>query len=269
MRRRFLPRGVLRTGLPPGGSGPHSAGTLPGQLALPALSPEDVSQLLEGWRLAAVGQLAAGVAHEVNNPLFAILGTIEFMLEDAPPGSELRARLERIQSSGQEIRETVRALVEFAREPTADRRVFSLSAACAQTAQLVRRSSLAKGITITEAYPEDPVAVEAAPSQVKQILLALITNAQQVQPGGGRIELEVAREDGAVVHVRDAGPGIAYETLEQVFEPFFTTRRAAGGSGLGLTVALALAELQGGGIEVESEVGQGSTFSLRLPLVAV
>jgi two-component system NtrC family sensor kinase len=236
--------------------------------ALLQVPAEELPQLLERWRLAAVGQLAAGVAHEINNPLFAILGTIEFMLEEAPPGSELRDRLERIQRSGEEIREIVRALVEFAREPAVDRHRLWLADVCAQTVQLVRRSSLAKGIEVVERYPEEPIVVDASANQLKQILLALIRNAQQAQPADGQVEVELLREaTHAVVRVRDHGPGIDEAVFPHIFEPFFTTRLGAGASGLGLTVALGLAQLQGGELKAESELGGGSTFTLRLPVV--
>jgi len=237
--------------------------------ALEELEDEDALQLLERWRLAAVGQLAAGLAHEINNPLFAILGTVEFMLEDASPGTELHERLERIQRSGLEIREAVRALVDFAREPAADRRLVSLQAVCAEAVQLAHRATLAKDVEIHEGYPPDPVEVEASPNQVKQILLVLIVNGQQAQPEGGEIRLQVERSgDDGLVRVHDHGPGLDEAMSRRIFEPFFTTRRAEGASGLGLTVALSLARLQGGEIEVDSERGRGSTFTLRLPVTA-
>jgi two-component system NtrC family sensor kinase len=237
--------------------------------ALEELEEEDALQLLERWRLAAVGQLAAGLAHEINNPLFAILGTVEFMLEDAPPGSELRERLERIERSGLEIREAVRALVSFAREPAADRRLLSLQAVCADAVQLARRATLAKDVDIHERYPPAAVEVEASPNQVKQILLVLIVNGQQAQPQGGEIRLEVERSGvEALVRVHDRGPGLDEELSVRVFEPFFTTRRAEGASGLGLTVARSLARLQGGEIDLDTTPGRGSTFTLRLPVAA-
>src|SRR5207244_1468383 len=166
-------------------SGRHLEG-VPAPGDLPELDDGEVTRLLERWRTAAVGQLAAGVAHEINNPLFAILGTVEFMLEDAPAGSELRARLERIQSSGEEIRETVRALVDFAREPAWDRRTLELGGLCAEAVQLARRASLAKGVEVVERYPDAPVLVEASSNQVKQTVHGLVTDEQQADAVDGR-----------------------------------------------------------------------------------
>ena len=241
----------------------------PAPAELPDLDDGDVTRLLERWRTAAVGQLAAGVAHEINNPLFAILGTVEFMLEDVPEGSELHDRLLRIQRSGEEIRATVRSLVDFAREPAWDRRTLELSGICAEAVQLARRGSLAKGVEVVEHYPDAPVVVEASANQLKQIVLALVTNAQQAQPGGGEIVVEVdSAADWARVRVSDRGPGIDEELRARVFEPFFTTRGAEGASGLGLAVALGLAHLQGGDLAVESAAERGAVFVLRLPAAA-
>ena len=241
----------------------------PAPADLPELDDGERTRLLERWRTAAVGQLASGVAHEINNPLFAILGTVEFLLEDAAEGSELHERLLRIQRSGQEIRETVRALVDFAREPAWDRRLLELTGICAEAVQLARRGSLAKGVELVERYPEAPLVVEASANQVKQIVLALVTNAQQAQPAGGEVVVEVAPGDEwALVRVSDRGPGIPDELRPRVFEPFFTTRGAEGASGLGLAVALGLAHLQGGDLAVESAPTGGAAFVLRLPAVA-
>jgi signal transduction histidine kinase len=233
---------------------------------LPELSEDDASKVLERWRLAAVGQLAGGIAHEINNPLFAILGTVEFMLEEAPRDPELRERLERIQRAGVEIRETVRSLVDFAREPLAETRLLSLEDVCVDIVRLVRRATLGRGVELREVYPAEQVSVRACASQVKQVLLALVLNAQQAQPEGGEIELRVERraEDG-LVHVRDRGPGLDARARELAFEPFLTTRLDRGASGLGLTVARSLARLQGGDLEVASRRGRGSVFTLRLP----
>ena len=223
--------------------------------------------VIDRWRNAAVGQLAAGVAHEINNPLFAMLGTVEFLLEDAQPGSDRYERLERIQRAGRDIGETLRTLLDFAREPAEDVRVVSLADVCRDALKLVRRTSLAKGVEIEESYPDEPLDVEASPNQLKQILLALIRNAQQAQPDGGQVEVEVRRDaGGAAVVVRDHGPGIDPSVRARIFEPFFTTRREQGATGVGLAVALGLAHLQRGALEVESEPGRGATFTLRLPV---
>jgi two-component system NtrC family sensor kinase len=201
---------------------------------------EQPTRLLERWRATTLGRLAPGLAHEINNPLSAILGTVEFLLEDAEPGSELHERLVRIQRSGGEIRETVRAVADFAREPELERRSLDLSGLCAEAVRLARRGSLVKGVELVERYPDAPVVVEASADLVAQIVLALVTNAQQVQTDGGRVVVEVGVSDS------------------------WALVRVGGGAGLDEELALGreLAALQGGDL-VES----GPDVVLRLPAV--
>jgi two-component system NtrC family sensor kinase len=225
-------------------------------------------QLIQSGKLASIGELAAGVAHEINNPLFAILGFVEFLLLDAEPGTKTHERLELIQGTALEIKDIVRALLDFARERSDERAVISLTEVAAQTVELMRRTSAAKQIEIVEHCTDTSVPVEASANQLKQIFVNLISNAKAaLKETGGTITVEVGRDGcGAWAEVRDTGPGIPADVLDRVFEPFFTTRRDLGGTGLGLSVSLGIAQAHGGGLTVESEPGDGACFRLRLPL---
>jgi two-component system, NtrC family, sensor kinase len=226
-------------------------------------------QLVQSGKLAAIGELAAGVAHEINNPLLAILGLTEFLLKDAEPGSTERMRLELIQETGLEIKEIVRALLDFARENPDERHVVDLQEVVHATLDLVRRTNAHKGIELIERYEAPGARVNASPNQLKQLILNLVANARQAMPNGGVIDVSVRRENGHVaVVVTDEGPGIPAELLARIFEPFFTTRRATGGTGLGLPVCLGIAEAHGGTLSAASEPGPGAAFTLRLPVVA-
>jgi len=233
-------------------------------------SPERLEyerQLVQSGRLAAIGELAAGVAHEINNPLFAILGLTEFLLKETEPGSLAHKRLELIQESGIEIKEIVRALLDFARENADERRVVLFEDVIRSTLDLVRRTNAHKGIELVDTYDGSGAEVVATPSQLKQVVLNLIANARQAMPDGGTVHVDVRREgDFVVASVADDGPGIAPEVRERIFEPFFTTRRTTGGTGLGLSVGLGIAESHGGTLTVSSEPGAGATFTLRLPV---
>lgn len=226
-------------------------------------------QLVQSGKLAAIGELAAGVAHEINNPLFAILGLTEFLLKESEPGSKARQRLELIQQTGLEIKEIVRALLDFARENAEERHVVPLEDVIRQTVDLVRRTNAHKGVELVDSYDDSGATVHGSPNQLKQILLNLIANARQAMPNGGTVHVGVRREgDHVVATVRDDGPGIDPEVLDRIFEPFFTTKRVSGGTGLGLSVSLGIAEAHGGSLTASSEVGHGATFTLRLPITA-
>ncbi len=223
-------------------------------------------QLVQSGKLAAIGQLSAGVAHEINNPLFAILGLVEFLIRDAQPGTKSHDRLQLIQQTALEIKEIVRALLDFARESSDERRVVALDEVVRETVVLVRRTSANKGIEIEESFSGGPFLVHGSPNQLKQVLLNLLANARQAMPGGGTIRIHV-EDDGVHVlaTVTDEGNGIAPELLQRVFEPFFTTRRDEGGTGLGLSISVGIAEGHGGSLTASTEDGRGASLTLRLP----
>ena len=224
-------------------------------------------QLVQSGKLAAIGELAAGVAHEINNPLFAILGLTEFLLKEAEPGSKPHQRLELIQQTGLEIKEIVRALLDFARENAEDRHTVPLEDIVRSTVDLVRRTNAHKGVELSDSYNALDARVTASPNQLKQIFLNLIANARQAMPNGGTVTVDVRRDgDWVVAGVHDDGPGIEPAVIERIFEPFCTTKRATGGTGLGLSVSLGIAEAHGGTLTASSEPGRGAEFTLRLPL---
>jgi two-component system NtrC family sensor kinase len=224
-------------------------------------------QLVQSGRLAAVGELAAGVAHEVNNPLFAILGLTEFLAKDAVPGSKAAERLQLIRQSGEEIKDIVRALLDFARENPEERSLVPIGEVVRQALTLVSRTNAHKGVELVPTYADEDALVEASSNQLKQILLNLITNARQAMPDGGTVWVDVHRDgDEAVVTVADDGPGVSPELAGRIFEPFFTTQRAGAGTGLGLSVSLGIAQAHGGTLVLDANRARGAAFILRLPL---
>jgi PAS domain S-box-containing protein len=227
-------------------------------------------QLIQSGKLASIGELAAGVAHEINNPLFAILGFVEFLLLDAEPGTKTHERLSLIQGTALEIKEIVRALLDFARERSDERAVISLTDVVSQTVELMRRTSAAKQVEIVERYTDADVPVDGSANQLKQIFVNLISNASHaMKASGGTLTVEVGRDAScAWAEVRDTGPGIPVDVIHRVFEPFFTTRRDSGGTGLGLSVSLGIAQAHGGALTVDPTVTDGAAFRLRLPLAA-
>jgi signal transduction histidine kinase len=221
-------------------------------------------QLVQSGKLAAVGELASGAAHEINNPLFAILGLVEFLLHDSEPGTKSHERLLLIRQTGLEIKEIVKGLLDFARAGTDELVPVPLHAVVAEAVALIRLTSAAKNIEIVERY-DGEAAIVGSPNQIKQVVVDLFSNAQHaLGDESGTVTIAVTSNgDEATVSVIDDGPGIARDVLPRIFEPFFTTNGA--GTGLGLAAARAIAQSHGGELTASSEPGQGATFRLTLP----
>ena len=225
-------------------------------------------QVIQSSKLAAIGELAAGVAHEIIHPRLAILGLTEFLLLDVEPGSKQEGRLLVIQETGLEIKEIVRSLLDFARELPAEQHAVGLETIVRSTVALFRRTNANKDVELVERYEAHGLNVDAYGDQLEQIVLNLLANARQALPTGGTIEVAVRRDGAhALLEVCDDGPGVPDELRDRIFEPFFTTRRARGGTGLGLSASLGIAEAHGGTLAVANRpVGSGAIFTLRLPV---
>ena len=161
----------------------------------------------------------------------------------------------------------MRGLLDFAGENSEERHRVPIEDVVRSTVDLVRRTNAHKGVELIDSYDESGALVMASPNQLKQIFLNLIANARQAMPNGGTVTLDV-RSDGdwVIASVSDDGPGIDGAVLERIFEPFFTTKRSTGGTGLGLSVSLGIAEAHGGSLTASSLTGRGARFTLRLPL---
>ncbi|MGE5691089.1 MAG: sensor histidine kinase [Pseudomonadota bacterium] len=234
--------------------------------------PEGLDELLrlgapaivQTGKLTALGELAGGVAHEINNPLFAILGLVEFLLREVEEGTKAHQRLLLVQETGLEIKELVRAMLAFAREQSGERGTVSLDHVVADALALVRLTNAAKGFEIVERLHGQPLAVVASPNDLKQVVLHLVANARQAMPDGGTVTVGVSRgSEHATVTVADTGPGVPEASRSWIFEPFATTRDD--GTGLGLAVARSIARAHGGDLDLETG-GPGARFVLRLPL---
>ncbi|MCL6480898.1 MAG: HAMP domain-containing protein [Firmicutes bacterium] len=232
-------------------------------------------QMLRAERLASVGKLAAVVAHEINNPLAGILTYTKllrrWMERDADPAAraqEVCKTLELIEAESRRCGEIVKNLLMFSRATPMNLAWVPLNATVEQALRLVRHQCELAGIEVhLDLDPALPV-VRCDAAQIEQVLLALVMNAIEAMPRGGNLWLRtrwLEEADQVVVQVRDDGCGIAPEHLSQIFEPFFTTKEGAHGTGLGLAVSRGIVERHNGRIEVVSELGQGTTFTVRLP----
>ncbi|MBX3085737.1 MAG: response regulator [Anaerolineae bacterium] len=224
-------------------------------------------QLMRTEKLAALGTLAAGVAHEVNNPLQPILSSLEMAIEDIdakrPADREL---LEHAMSEVVRIRKIVSNLLDFARpSPTGPTLVATdVNTLMNEVLSLANKQFQVAGIKLDKRFGESRKIVANA-DQLKQVFLNLVVNAMDAMKEGGTLLVTTSEKDEfAVITVQDTGHGIPKDALQKVFDPFFTTKPS--GTGLGLSVSHSIIEGHGGDITVESKVGKGTIFTIKLPL---
>jgi len=232
------------------------------------------TRLIQAAKMAAVGEMAAGIAHELNNPLTTISGFSELILEELPPDSNQRADLELILREARRARDVVRRLLDFARQSESVRVPANVNELIEETLALMKHLLHTSGVEVVRDLAPQLPQISLDRNQIKQVLLNLFHNALHAMPAGGRLSIHTQkrRRDGqawVTIAVRDTGMGIAPEYLPRVFEPFFTTRAHEGGTGLGLSVSYGIIVDHGGDIEVESEVGKGSCFTVWLPAEAL
>lgn len=223
-------------------------------------------QLVHNARVATVGRLAAAMAHEINNPLQSILGSVEFALEQLLPDTPQRPYLELAASELDRVGDIVRRMVGFYRQDDGERAPTNINALLRETLALAERQLQHHRIAVITDLDEELPRPLIDASQFKQIFLNLILNAADAMSAGGRLQICTRRDDQGWVEIRfsDSGPGIAPDELERVFEPFYTTKPH--GTGLGLSISRDIAMAHGGQLLAESDPGQGATFRLLLPI---
>jgi signal transduction histidine kinase len=229
------------------------------------------NRLIQAAKLAAVGEMAAGIAHELNNPLTTVTGFSELLLEDATPDSEHREEMEMILREARRASDVVRRLLDFSRHGEPDRTSADLNEIVKDVIALSRHLITTGGVQLTVSLMQDLPWVSIDRNQMKQVLLNLIHNALQAMPEGGSLGISTRIEERenrewVTMSVRDSGHGIQPQDRDRIFEPFFTTKGDRGGTGLGLSVTYGIITDHGGTIEVLSEINQGSTFVVWLPL---
>jgi len=224
------------------------------------------AQLVHTEKMAAIGTLAAGVAHEVNNPLAGILACVENIRADRGDPRTVERYLDVIHDGLRRIEHTVANLLDFSRRRTMELAPTSINHRLRHVVELADYQLRQSCIDVHyELDAEDPC-VMADPFQVDQLFLNLVLNAQQSMPEGGRLSLRTFQKDGQVVaEVCDTGVGIPEEMRERIFDPFFTTRAVGDGTGLGLTVSDSIVSSHGGSLQVQSTPDEGSTFRVSFP----
>jgi signal transduction histidine kinase len=228
---------------------------------------EKQDQLVEAEKLALVGKLAAGIAHEINNPLTSVLTFSNLMLEQCAPDDPRRERLRLMARETERARNIVRQLLNFGRETVIKPEKININQPVAEIADSLVAQEAFKGIELAMKLGDDLPEIEADPAQIGQVVLNMLLNAIHAITPPGRIEVST-RLAGTQVEIvfTDTGKGIPEEHLHKIFDPFFTTKDASKGTGLGLAVSYGIVKKHGGDIEVASTEGKGTIFTVRLPV---
>ena len=229
------------------------------------------SRLTQSEKLAALGQLVAGIAHELNNPLQGVLGHLELLRTTGAFPKALRRDIQLIYREADRAAKIVRNLLVFAGSRKMARRRLSVNAVLSRAVALRGPACRANGIEVIRAYDDRLPRVQGDPVLLQQALLNIIINAEQAvgDTGGGRIEVRTTFEpsrDMIVASVRDTGAGIAPEVLPRIFEPFYTTKDVGKGTGLGLAIAYGIIQEHGGEIHAANHPDGGALFTVELPV---
>jgi signal transduction histidine kinase len=227
--------------------------------AMTAALKDHQRQLVDSEKLAGIGRLAAGVAHEINNPLGVILGYVRILRRDA--AAPLDADLRVVEEEALRCKDIVEGLLDLSRPLAAGRERVDLREACDEIVERLGEARLLSGVRVEV---DGGAAADAHPLKIRQVLSNLVRNAAEAAGEGGRVEVRVRERDGtAEVVVDDDGPGVGGEARARLFEPFFTTKEK--GTGLGLAASRAIARAHGGDVEAGERPGGGARFTLRLP----
>lgn len=232
-----------------------------------AIQRQTQEKISRSERLAIVGRLSAGVAHQINNPLGGIMLFSNLLLRKFPEPCIERENLERIANEAKRCQRIVQGLLDFARhrEPKLER--TDIKNVVEKALQLVENQALFLNIETERRYAEDAPAVRIDVAQMQEVFLNLVLNAVESMNGRGKLTISTATVDqgGAVrVSIADTGCGVAEDQIERIFEPFFTTKEVGKGTGLGLSISRGIVESHGGNIWAESKLGEGTTFHIRL-----
>jgi len=230
-------------------------------------------QLVQSEKMGAIGQLVSGVAHELNNPLASITAFAQLMLSDGNLNKDDRHATETIASEARRAARIVHNLLTFARQHKAEKTFADINEVIENTLELRGYDFNVRGIQIERLYADPPPSTMVDAYQLQQVILNLVTNAEQAMAGVERAHHRLTvrtRKDAEMIHIEieDTGPGIPADSLERIFNPFFTTKSDGHGTGLGLSISLGIISEHSGRIWAENAAGAGARFCVDLPVVA-
>jgi PAS domain S-box-containing protein len=223
--------------------------------------------LLQSEKLAAMGRLTSQIAHELNNPIYGIMNTLELLKTEIPPESKRRRILELSLSEIQRLSEMLRNMLSFSKPEEEKRRPIKIDELIEGILLVMEKQMRESNIQVETSFNPDIPEIMASTNQMRQVVLNILKNAKEAMPKGGVLTVRTGKEDNKVlVQIQDTGIGIPEEIRDKIFEAFFTTKQKVKGVGLGLSVCYGIIKDHGGEIKVESEEGKGTTFVISLPI---
>ncbi|MBM4308023.1 MAG: PAS domain S-box protein [Deltaproteobacteria bacterium] len=223
--------------------------------------------LLQSEKLAAMGRLTSQIAHELNNPIYGIMNTLDLLKTEIPPESKRRRILELSLSETHRLTEMLRNMLSFSKPEEEVRRPVNINELIEGILLIMDKQMQEANVKVKTYFDEKIPQVMASMNQMRQVMLNMVKNAKEAMPKGGTLIVGTRREkDKVMIHIRDTGVGIPEESQAKIFEAFFTTKQKVKGVGLGLSVCYGIIKSHGGEIKVESEEGKGTHFTISLPI---
>ncbi len=236
------------------------------RLAMERMLNQTQQQLLQSEKLAAMGRLTSQIAHEINNPLYGIMNTLELMKTEIPPDNRRRKLLDMSLSETVRLADMLKKMLSFSKPDQEERAWVDINVLVDEILLLYEKQLFENTIKLSKSFAAEPKPVYASKNQLRQVFLNMISNAKDAMPDGGTLTVKTEADDHAVrVIFSDTGIGIKKENLNKIFDAFYTTKESVKGVGLGLSVCYGFIQDHGGDIKVESKPGAGTTFTIILP----
>jgi signal transduction histidine kinase len=229
--------------------------------------PRREEEILREEKLASLGKMAAGIAHEINNPLTIVLTNVDLAIDDLEPGHPVRDALEIVKEEVIRCREIIGKLMTFSRGEDEGRKLCDAGQVLRDSIALIQNYASLHRIRIDTHIPSGQILCRINQNQIKQVLVNIMMNGIQAMPTGGPLRIDLSEREGQLVEfaVADSGCGIPRSLLTRIFDPFFTTKKMGEGTGLGLAISHRLVEIHHGVIDIESLEGKGTCVTVRLP----
>jgi signal transduction histidine kinase len=230
-----------------------------------------LDQLAYNEKMAELGRLSAGVIHEINTPLSVIAAASQMVLDEKGLSEFAIEMIERIHAEAQRLSQLTRGLLSFAREEDGVAAETDVNDSLREILSFLKYEAQKRSVTVSEEFDYQLPSITADANRLKQIFMNIIVNALQAMPNGGNLTVTTSLSGGNIINIRiaDTGAGIPRAVINKIFEPFFTTKEPGQGTGLGLFITRNNVHSLSGRIEVESEEGQGTCFSLYFPAIAL